>query len=248
MFSIVILILLGYTYQVICLRKGDGVVENKINAEYIATLTHDLRAPLGVINGYAKALLDGTVPKEAAEKYIGIIEKESARLAALVEEQFQLSRLECEPDVKTVFNLAEEGRLALIAYSEVFERKGIQPCFDCEELAVKANLGRVRRMLACLAENSAKYTPHGGRVCLAIKKEGARARISLYNSGAAIPRDRLPRLFERFYRDPDTASGVDGTGLGLYIVKSVSDKEGAEIRAISEDKGVTFTFSLPLAK
>src|SRR5262249_41528883 len=116
-------------------------------------------------------------------------------------------------------------------------------------LVMKAERAAVEQIVTNLLDNAIRYTPEGGRVTVAAARQGAAVEISVEDSGPGIPREHLPRLFERFYRVDDARSReLGGTGLGLAIVKHLALANGGEVRVESElGAGSRFIVALPAA-
>ena len=104
-------------------------------------------------------------------------------------------------------------------------------------------------MLFNLVDNAVRFTPHGGSVTVSARRRNGSVEVAVSDTGAGIPPEHLPRLFERFYRaDPARGRGEGGTGIGLAIARSVVEAHGGHIRAESQPgHGSIFTFDLPAA-
>jgi signal transduction histidine kinase len=116
--------------------------------------------------------------------------------------------------------------------------------------SVDADAERVHQVLFNLVDNAVRFTPEGGEVRIAARRENGSVEVSVTDTGVGIPPEALPRLFERFYRvDSARARGDGGTGIGLAIARSVVEAHGGTIHAESEPgRGSTFTFDLPVAR
>jgi signal transduction histidine kinase len=143
-----------------------------------------------------------------------------------------------------VSEVAREVEVAL-AGSDV----AVHPAVPADLPPALADRERIHQVLFNLLDNAVRFTPSGGRVTVSARREGDWCEVSVTDTGAGIPPEHLPLLFERFYRaDPARSRGDGGTGLGLAIARSVVEAHGGRIRAESEvGKGSVFLFDLPLA-
>lgn len=224
----------------------------QLRSEFVANVSHELRTPLTAIRGFVETLRDGAVedPTTASE-FLKIIESETGRLEKLVEDLLDLSRLE---DRRTVL-VRQEVRLDEVAARvlPVFEKRareqGLKLLVDLPPslppvLGDPELLGQV---FANLIDNALKFTPAGEVRVKAVVFPGW-VRVDVEDTGIGIPRDNLPRIFERFYRvDTARSRASGGTGLGLAIVKHIVEAHGGKVSVDSElGKGSRFSFYLPV--
>lgn len=211
----------------------------------LADVTHELRTPLTVIQGNLEGLIDGVYPRD------------DAHLTPILEETRVLSRL--IDDLRTLA-LAESGALKLqkeptdlatltsetvASFRAQADAAGIELRAEvaAEMPAIELDPARIREVLENLIANALHYTPRGGTICVRCAIEDRRAVVSVSDSGAGIPPDELPHIFERFYKSRDSR----GTGLGLAIAKNLVAAHGGEISAQSEPgAGTRIQFSLPI--
>jgi len=217
--------------------------------DLLADVTHELRTPLTVIQGNLEGLLDGVYPLD------------EDHIQSILEETHVMSRL--IDDLRTMA-LAESGTLKLqrepvdigALIDEVMTSFHAQADKAGVELAVETSpdlptmdldAARIREVLSNLIANALRYTPSGGKItirCLVEGKGADNVQLSVSDTGAGIPPDDLPHIFDRFYKSPDSR----GTGLGLTIARNLVLAHGGEISASSEaGKGTTIDFTLPLA-
>ncbi len=214
----------------------------------LADVTHELRTPLTVIQGNLEGLLDGVYPRD------------DAHLTPILEETRVLSRL--IDDLRTLA-LAESGALKLqkeptdlatltgetvASFRAQADTAGVELSAEvtAEMLAIELDPARIRQVLENLITNALHYTPRGGRIgvqCSVVSSQPKSVEVCVSDTGAGIPPDELPHIFERFYKSRDS----HGTGLGLAIAKNLIAAHGGEISAQSEPgKGTTIRFSLPV--
>jgi two-component system phosphate regulon sensor histidine kinase PhoR len=225
-----------------------------IRAEFVATVSHELRTPLAALHGAALTLTtrrDQLTP-ETRETLLGMIAKQSKRLASLVEDILlagQLDagslRVEREP-----FNAASVARAAVDEARQRAATKAMLRISTPEDLPrVLGDEGRTHQVLANLIDNAVKYSPAGSRVDIDVQRERGRVRFSVRDRGPGIPRAEQEHVFEKFYRlDPDHRYGVGGSGLGLYICRQlVSSMQGRIWVEPAPRHGSIFAFELPVA-
>jgi two-component system phosphate regulon sensor histidine kinase PhoR len=223
-----------------------------IRRDFVANASHELRTPLTSIRGFVEALEDGAVGEpEKAQRFLGKIRTHADRMAALVEDLLELSRLESGDRApeweETLPSEVSEGVVA--SFAGLATRKDISlRREDRGAPAVVTDPERLRRVLENLVDNAVKYTPAGGRVQLTtLPGPGGSARIEVADNGPGIAPEHQARIFERFYRvDKARSRELGGTGLGLSIVKHLAEGMGASVSVESEPgKGSRFTMTLP---
>jgi two-component system phosphate regulon sensor histidine kinase PhoR len=225
----------------------------RVRQEFVSNVSHELRTPVTAILGYAETLLGGALADPLhAPRMVEVIHRQSERLAHLVGDLLELSRLDAQQvevsiapvSVEPVAQRAAEAVAPGTAQKRIAFEKRIAP-----GLTALADERALEQVLVNLLDNAVKYTPEGGQVALAAAAAGDRVRLSVRDSGVGIPPQHLPRLFERFYRvDPGRSRALGGTGLGLAIVKHLVAAMGGEIQVQSvPGQGSEFTVLLSAA-
>jgi signal transduction histidine kinase len=230
------------------LRRAD-----RMRRELVANVSHDLRSPLASIQGYLETLRMKAGSLDAADRrrYVRTALQNTQRLSALVEELFQLSKLESEQIDPTLepFSPAELVQDVVVQYRPQAEDRGVtlKARLPDRHVRVEGDIGLVERVLSNLIDNAIHYTPEGGRVCVDVESENGGVRIWVRDNGPGIPEDDLPHIFERFYRvdkSRDKTSG--GAGLGLAIAHKILDLHGQDLHVRSTvGEGTAFHFHLP---
>jgi signal transduction histidine kinase len=223
----------------------------KSRRDLVANVSHELKTPITAIRAHLENLLDGVEQPDPATIEVMLAQVE--RLGRLVDQLLDLSRLESGeiplrieqlPLHPLVDDLISEIDVALSG-------RGVRVDNDVptDLPALSVDRERVHQVLFNLVDNAVRFTPEGGRVTVSARRRNGSVEVAVSDTGAGIPPEHLPRLFERFYRaDPARARGDGGTGIGLAIARSVVEAHGGQIRAESEPgRGSTFTFDLPAA-
>jgi signal transduction histidine kinase len=221
----------------------------QLRRNLVADVAHELRTPLSNIQGHLEAIRDGLLPAEPAT--FDSIYEEVLLLARLVEDLQELT-------------LAEAGQLTLLSQSvdvgDVARRaaSAAQPPAEARGLTIETALPsepaiadvdpeRIGQVLRNLLSNAITHTPEGGRITLDLTDEGNELRLTVADTGAGIPAEDLPYVFERFYRvDRSRVRATGGAGLGLTIARRLVEAHGGTISVESElGKGSRFSFTLP---
>lgn len=199
----------------------------RMRQDFVANASHELKTPLSSIKAYTETLLDGALLDEAVNlRFLRRIDEQADRLGRLIQDLLSLARLESGRDVFEHAPLAirEAVGRCVEAHRTRAESKGLSYRLVWnggeDDAQVLADEEAIRQVLDNLIDNAVKYTPEGGSVEVRCGLEGGSVVIEVADTGIGIPRDDLPRVFERFYRvDKARSRELGGTGLGLSIVK-----------------------------
>lgn len=225
----------------------------KLKADFVSNVSHELRTPLALIRLYAETLELGRITtKEKKQQYYRIIRKESERLTALINNILDFSRIEAgrkEYEFRET-DIADLVRNTLDSYRYQIEQHG----FAFEE-SIDANLPKVRvdreaiaRALVNLVNNALKYSTEEKYLGVKLYRENGVVKLEVADHGIGISRRDQTKIFEKFYRAGDPlVHNTKGSGLGLSLVRHISQAHGGEIAVESAPgKGSTFVLSLPL--
>ena len=213
-------------------------------------LAHDLKTPLTSVIGYL-SLLDEAVdmPIEQRAKYVGIALDKAYRLEQLINEFFDITRLNLQTldAQKTRVNLTVLLLQAIGEFYPMFEEKNLRVVQNIEsELFLFVDTDKLARVFDNLLRNAVNYSYPDTEIVFAAHKNGNKIIVSVKNRGEDIPQEKLNRVFEKFYRlDASRGTKSGGAGLGLAIAKEIVEKHGGEISAKSADGTIEFTVSLP---
>jgi two-component system phosphate regulon sensor histidine kinase PhoR len=225
----------------------------RIRQDFVANVSHELRTPLTTIKGYAETLLEGALKEDVAFQFTQVIKKHADRLTKIVEDLLMLSRIESkefrlEKKIVSPQDLVNDV-IDYVRQSADKKRISIHKSEMAPSLKVEADRNYLEQVLINLVDNAIKYTPDGGRITISVvEKEGQEVEFSVRDNGIGIPKEDMPRIFERFYRvDKGRSKESGGTGLGLSIVKHLVQAHGGRVWVESRlGEGSTFSFTLPL--
>lgn len=217
--------------------------------ELISNISHDLRTPLTMISGYSEVMRD--IPGEMTAENMQIIIDETKRLSTLVNDMLDLSRLSggSRQIKKTVFSLTECVRSTIGRYAHLSERDGYSITFECsEDVLVLADEILILQVIYNLISNAINYTGEDKKVIIAQSVSDGICRITVSDTGEGIPKEKLPHIWDRYYRTGDFHKrAVSGTGLGLSIVKNALILHHAPFGVSSTvGEGSDFWFELPV--
>ena len=196
--------------------------------EFTANVSHELKTPLTSISGYAELIETGMAQGEDCRKFAGNIRTETARLQTLIGDILRLSELDTVAsvsldDVVDIAAAAKECKERLIGQAG---KKGIRITIHGTSKPVKGNHTELTEMIYNLIDNAIKYNRENGNIDITIEDN----RFIIADTGIGMPKESIPRIFERFYRvDKSRSRAKGGTGLGLSIVKHIADRHGAQI-------------------
>lgn len=223
----------------------------RIRRDFVANVSHELRTPVASIKGYAETLLDGAIEdKDNAVDFVKIIHDDSDRLAHLISDLLDLSKLESnkitiekqESDIKIIVDKVVKRFKKQLKKKSISLENNIAK--DLPKVFVDES--RITQVFFNLIDNAICYTPEKGTITVSAVEKNDCFEFSVTDTGIGIPEKDLPRVFERFYRvDKARSREVGGTGLGLSIVKHIILEHGGKLWAESIlQKGSTFTFTI----
>jgi signal transduction histidine kinase len=226
---------------------------SQLRADFVSLVSHELRSPMAAVIGAARTLQDRwrmlTAPQR--ESFLALIGDETARLAELVGDVLDTSRIEAgtftyrfeEVELDRVVDEAVEA--AALAQQEVPVVASVRGALP----TIRGDRTRLRQVLANLIENAVKYSPEGGEVRISAAAANGAVRISVRDVGPGIPPDQQTRIFEKFGRADVAGSSKPGTGLGLFIARSIAEAHGGSLEVSSgAEPGSTFTLTLPVGR
>ena len=238
----------------LCSYLLSGVVTRPVGAawaqqeQFLSDASHELKTPLTVILSSAELLNQSALPEQAV--YIDNIREESRRMKLLVEDMLTLSRAQRSAGSlpEQTADLSEAAMTAALRFEPVAFEAGKRLEYDiAPELPVRGDGGKLGQALAALLDNAVKYSTGGTDIRLTAEKQGRFAVVTVADSGPDIPADKLPHIFDRFYRADEARTDGDSFGLGLPIAKAIIDAHRGTLRCESGGGVTRFIITLPLA-
>ena len=225
---------------------------DRMKTELVSMVAHELRSPLTSISGFSELLLDEDISREQSEEYARIILTEASRLSDLINKFLDISRIESgriQPK-KTDIDLNETLQMVVGNNSYLASQKEIDvEIHDADNLPlVRADAGMMEQVFLNLFSNAVKYSPERTRIDIVLKSTEQNLMVEVHDQGYGIPREAIPKIFDKFYRvtDDENVREVTGSGLGLSLVKQIVDMHGGHMEVDSQvGKGSVFCVILP---
>ncbi|HEX9996067.1 MAG TPA: PAS domain S-box protein [Abditibacterium sp.] len=227
---------------------------NRVKDEFLATLSHELRTPLTAIMGWASILQDKKLNAEEVSRGVATIARNARAQSQLIEDILDVSRvitgklrLEVQPvDVTAII----EEAVSTVAPAAAAKEIRLQRVLDTGDSIVLGDGARLQQIIWNLLSNAIKFTPRAGRVQIKLERINSHLEITVADTGMGIAPEILPHVFERFRQADSTSTrSHGGLGLGLAIVRHLTELHGGNVEAQSEglQKGASFVVKLPLA-
>lgn len=231
--------------------RAQAEAANRAKEDFLALVSHELRAPLSAILGWLSLLRSGSLDAERSARALTIVERNAQAQLRLVEDLLDMSRV-------LAGKLALDMGLVDLAALAADVVQSWRPAAIAKAIDLEASVGpdsatvlgdaeRLRQAVSNLVGNAIKFTPTGGRVEVAVARGDDLARLTVRDTGRGIPADQLTRIFERFHQVGVTGARTSGLGLGLPLVKDIVELHGGTVRPESvEGVGTTMAVELPL--
>lgn len=224
-----------------------------VRRDFVANVSHELKTPITLIKGFIETLLDGNPHSpDDVSRFLGIVGKQANRLHAIIEDLLSLSRIEQEDGEQIKLDNVAIRTILAAAVKDCelkAETKKIRLTLDCDsQIRADASAPLMEQAIINLIDNAIKYSETGQTVQVGATASDAEVTLYVRDSGSGIPKEHLPRIFERFYRvDKSRSRALGGTGLGLAIVKHIVHAHGGRVSVESTlAEGSTFYLHLPL--
>ena len=234
-------------------RAETAEQKERLKMDLVAALAHDMKTPLGIVMNYAETMteqLAGRPEEKTRLEFLERIQENARRIVNLVTGFLEASKAEAGKLEISRAPVALNGLLQTVARHQQsdLEKKGLALELRLDE-ALPAVLGdekQLERVFWNLIGNAVKFTPAGGKITVSSSPDGGHVRVSIQDTGKGIPKEELPLLFAQFRRLKSSA-GIEGTGLGLFIVKTIVEAHKGTVQAESGDgQGSTFIVRLPI--
>ncbi|WP_437678317.1 response regulator [Sorangium sp. So ce131] len=233
--------------------RADAEAANRLKDDFLATLSHELRTPLNAILGWAQLLRSESVAPSLQRLALEVIERNAKAQAQLIEDLLDVSRLSSGQLALAVRDVdlgrAVQAAVDAIRPAAAARQVELRVVLDPQAVPVAGDPERLQQVAWNLLSNAVRFTPAGGRVEVAVTREGNTARLEVRDTGEGISPGFLPHIFDRFRQEDSSMTRAHGgLGLGLSIVRQLVELHGGAVRAESDGKGrgATFTVTLPV--
>ncbi len=230
-------------------EESSRVEADSARRRLVASVSHDLRTPLASLRLLVESIEDGVVTGETRDRYIDQLRGHVAVLTDLVDDLFELSRIEAGDIIWTMSRIEMDSLVgdtveAMRAQAEV---RGVRVSAELpgNELFVNANPEKVQRVMFNLIQNAIRHTPADGSIKVRASATEEGVMVEVADEGAGIPVADRPHVFEPFFRGgPDTSRSTDGAGLGLAVSRAIVEAHGGEIWLEPTSSGTEMRFTL----
>lgn len=226
---------------------------DEIRKEFLANVSHELKTPIALIQGYAEGLAEGIDDdKESRDFYCEVIMDEAAKMNGMVQKLLTLNQLEFGNDVVSMerFDITELVSNYIQSAGILTKQNGIQVCMeDYPPIFVWADEYKTEEVFMNYFSNAVNHCSGEKKIVVSLEQEEGKVRVSVFNTGAPIPEESLPHLWEKFYKvDKARTREYGGSGVGLSIVKAIMDSMNQQYGVENYNNGVLFWFELEVVQ
>jgi len=223
---------------------------DRMKTEFISTAAHELRTPLTSIQGFSEILLmREDLKAEEKKKYLGYINKQSVGLARIINDLLDISRIESGGGFslnKVLCNAGEAIKQIIPYFQEQYQKHRFEMILPKESLDLFCDKEKMGQVLKNLLSNAAKYSPEGSLIRVTGETSGDHYQMTVEDQGLGMTPVQVENIFDKFYRVDSSNAAIEGTGLGMTIVKYIVDAHGGKVWVESElGKGTVVTFTIP---
>lgn len=234
------------------LEKEKILEQSRQKIDFFTNLSHDLKTPLSLIIAPISKLLPEV--KSSAEKHLlEGVQRNAMKLNSLIHQVLDFNRVDNNSNTLLILSKTELvgfARNQFSVYKEAGKDKGLNLCFTSNKESIYVDIDVIKweSILSNLLSNAIKYTPKGGNIILSLDYSENQLTISVSDTGIGIPSQDLPYIFQRFFQSSNTAGRKEGTGIGLYLVKTYTELHHGEISILSEEnKGTKISITLQVS-
>ena len=217
-----------------------------LRSDFVNHFSHEFKTPIVSIAGFAKLLNRGNLSPEQQREYLKVIEEESLRLSAMATNVLNMTKVENQTILTelTSFNLSEQIRDCVLLLESKWDKKNLDLELEFGEYQIRANEELLKQIWINLLDNAVKFTPDGHTVRVEILQRENWLEVSVINTGSSLTEEQQKKIWRKFYQ-ADPSHGTQGNGIGLAIVKRVTELHGGRVGVSSQDQVTNFTVTLP---
>jgi signal transduction histidine kinase len=218
-----------------------------LRGDFVNNFSHEFKTPIVSIAGFTKLLKKGNLTEEEKGEYLDIIEEEALRLASMATNVLDMTKVENQAILTdtSCYNLSEQIRSCVLMLEKRWTKKNIEFSLEFDEEEICANEELLRQVWVNLIDNAVKYSPEYGFVKISIREDADQwYRVQIANSGIEIPKEKQKKIFEKFYQ-ADESHSSEGNGIGLAIVKTITELHGGTVSVECANGITTFTVKIP---
>lgn len=218
-----------------------------LRSDFVNNFSHEFKTPIVSVRGFAKILKRDDLTKEERDEFLDIIISESDRLAELATNVLNLSKIENQTILadRTRFNVSEQLRRVIALLENRWSKKHIEINFDSGEIFITANEELLSQVWINLIDNAIKFSPENTRIDIRLARDSGFVSVFVSDQGEGMRAETALRVFDKFYQG-DSSHATHGNGLGLTLVKKITDLHGGTIRIVRTGTGgTTFEVRLP---
>ena len=216
----------------------------------VANVAHDLRTPMTTIAGFVDGMIDGTIKPDKQEYYLRIVSDEVKRLSRMASSILETSRLETGEKALncTDFDISETVRRIIIGFEQKLSEKNIDiDIVIPDRLNIYADHDAMFQVIYNLVDNALKFIDVNGKLNIRMSEKNAQLYFNISNSGVEIPKENIKYIFDRFFKgEKSRTDSRNGSGLGLYIVKTIINRHGGDVGVNSQNNITEFYFNIPV--
>ena len=231
-------------------NMADAIEQHQtMQRDLIANVSHDLRTPMTTIGGFIDGILDGAIPPDKQAHYLRIVSDEIKRLSRLANSMVTMSKMESGDElIKATFDMSEMVIRIALSFEQKINDKKIELDLEIPDTCpVNGNHDALFQVVYNLFDNALKFVDEGGELKILMAVRSGRLQFNIRNTGSEIDPESLKHIFDRFYKsDKSRGKNPHGSGLGLYIAKTVIGRHGGDIYARSGDGKTEFYFDIPV--
>ena len=217
-----------------------------LRSDFINNFSHEFKTPIVSIAGFAKLLRRGNLTDSQKQEYLDVIESESLRLSDMATNVLNLTRVENQTILTDVtsYNLSEQIRGCLLLLEDKWDKKNLDFQLNFGEYYIRANQELMKQVFINLLDNAIKFSPEYQSIEIQIGQDMEKTQVSILNSGSEIPEEKQALIFNKFYQ-ADESHSTCGNGVGLAIVKRITDLHGGTVSVESAGNITVFRVELP---